>query len=81
MASLSLAELLIGSDFHQVYVLAWDGYLLEQSSVFNTVFVQFIKSSNLCGLLVAWKCNGGMVGCLLIRAKLFWISHLGIRHD
>ncbi len=34
--------------------------------------------------MVACKCDGGMVDCLLIRAKLFGeilSSHLGIRHD
>ncbi len=50
MTSLSLTELLIGPGFYQVDVLAWEGYLLEHSSVFNTV-VQLIKPSNLYGCL------------------------------
>ena len=36
MASLSLTELLIGLGLYQVDVLAWEGHLLEQSSVENT---------------------------------------------
>jgi hypothetical protein len=39
MASFSLTELLIGPDFYQVDILAWEGYLLEQSSVFSTLFL------------------------------------------
>jgi len=50
MTSLSLTELLIGPGFYQVDVLAWEGYLLEHSSVFNTV-VQLIKPSNFYGCL------------------------------
>jgi len=70
MASLSLTELLIGPDFYyQVNILAWEGYLLEQSSVFNTVM--FCWSSPVT-FEVAGNCDGGMVDCLLIRAKPFF---------
>jgi len=52
MASLSLTVLLIGPDFYQVDILAWEGYLLEQSSVFQHCFVQLIKSSDFYGCLL-----------------------------
>jgi hypothetical protein len=75
MASFSLTELLIGPDFYQVDILAWEGYLLEQSSVFSTLFLfSWSKSSNLCGCLLLENVVEEWVDCLPIRAKLFGLA-------
>jgi len=75
MASFSLAELLIGPDFYQVDILAWEGYLLEQSSVFQHCFCSVDpKSSNLCGCLLLENVVEEWVDCLPIRAKLFGLA-------
>lgn len=76
-ASLSWTELLIGPDFYQAGILAQEGHLLEQLNVLFSCFEYitflfsfFDQAKQL--FMAACKCGGGMVGCLLIRAKLIW---------